>query len=704
MPDNTALLQSLKKTLPKVMIGGVRHYVAEGDLVLDDEHLLEYADRIAARNAADPTSKKLVGEKDANGDWIRQQPGSTLVWAVDTATFADPADRERVTSAVAAAAAAWEAVCDIHFRHDPSRDGPGVVPGADLAFVVRREPKAGSLLASAFFPHWTVDRRFVRIYPPWGTGGFDPVGVLRHELGHVLGFRHEHIRSEAPAVCWGETPGAAAPLTAYDPQSVMHYFCGEVGSKALEITPVDVDGARALYGPAAAPEAASSLDSLPYGPRELDALRRAVEEDPVAVGRKLWRIVRSRAGEPTDEDARALAESVVGGGEESFGLSDLPFLLGKEPSYDFELPKGHEHDIPGFDPAHPLDPKDWRFQEGPDARRYLSRGSILYEAGYLRLVPPRIPKADEAEALPEPSPGKPVSLGFFADFANGLAASWYVGRQIATDPELSAALHLGDVYYDGTAKEYADYLEAPLRGLLGRIPLWILAGNHDLYSGGGTFHAFLDRHRGAVQKQRGHSWRLVSEQFQIVGLDTQWEKNKRIPDGSAVWELGAKWLREGRKKGRFNILCTSAEGWDFGAKKPGKLYKDLTPLVRDEGLVDLWLWGNVHHAALYAPDPDLGPFWATCIGHGGYPYETLDERDAVTMCAPVAWAEYGTRYYRWRDPRTGAAVRPDMGNNGWCKVDLRADGTVRLRYIDWLGAPRHEAVLGRRGGEVVQVG
>lgn len=38
-------------------------------------------------------------------------------------------------------------------------------------------------------------------------------------------------------------------LTAYDPKSVMHYFCGDVGSRSLAITDVDRVGSQLVYGP-----------------------------------------------------------------------------------------------------------------------------------------------------------------------------------------------------------------------------------------------------------------------------------------------------------------------------------------------------------------------------------------------------------------------------------------------------------------------
>jgi len=38
-------------------------------------------------------------------------------------------------------------------------------------------------------------------------------------------------------------------LTDYDPRSVMHYFCGGVGSLSLSFTDIDKTGAQLVYGP-----------------------------------------------------------------------------------------------------------------------------------------------------------------------------------------------------------------------------------------------------------------------------------------------------------------------------------------------------------------------------------------------------------------------------------------------------------------------
>jgi hypothetical protein len=91
----------------------------------------------------------------------------------------------------------------------------------------------------------------VLIDPSYFDAGlsFNKVGVLRHELGHVLGFRHEHIRSGAPPACPDEDLWGTIDLTQYDPQSVMHYFCGGAGSPELALTELDRIGSQKLYGP-----------------------------------------------------------------------------------------------------------------------------------------------------------------------------------------------------------------------------------------------------------------------------------------------------------------------------------------------------------------------------------------------------------------------------------------------------------------------
>jgi hypothetical protein len=89
------------------------------------------------------------------------------------------------------------------------------------------------------------------LYPNVGT-----LGTLRHELGHTLGLRHEHIREADNAIgaCVNEVnnPGAFRALTAYDKNSAMHYpWCDGTVTSAQEVTLEDLRGVTRLYGAAA---------------------------------------------------------------------------------------------------------------------------------------------------------------------------------------------------------------------------------------------------------------------------------------------------------------------------------------------------------------------------------------------------------------------------------------------------------------------
>ena len=148
----------------------------------------------------------------------------------------------------------WETVCGecgLDFAHVKEQDGQPAAANAN--FTVRMVDAGGQFIASAFFPHDPPARR---VLPRWTRRSLKtpstPVGVFRHELGHVLGYRHEHYPwrlrvLSASATSW-------RPLTPYDPKSVMHYFCGSGGSLKLEFSQYDRTGHRRLVRP---PEAAA---------------------------------------------------------------------------------------------------------------------------------------------------------------------------------------------------------------------------------------------------------------------------------------------------------------------------------------------------------------------------------------------------------------------------------------------------------------
>jgi hypothetical protein len=262
------LFPQLRAKLKTVSIDGETYYVAEGDTLLDEDQLAIYAFQrqkedearraVATASAAglglvhplDVAPRGLLGLTQ-NGRIVRWQPGFVLTYRVARDTFSSTQNYQLAADSVQAATQAWEQTCGVKFEYRSDLDAqPGSGP-AGAVFSVRQIDAGGDFIAAAFFPNDPPARRRVLIDPSFFSAnlGFDRVGVLRHELGHVLGFQHEHIRSGAPPVCPHESLDGTIDLTKYDPQSVMHYFCGGVGSRDLKITELDRIGSQRIYGP-----------------------------------------------------------------------------------------------------------------------------------------------------------------------------------------------------------------------------------------------------------------------------------------------------------------------------------------------------------------------------------------------------------------------------------------------------------------------
>lgn len=245
-----------KNTYKEPFSGGV--YIVNGDTPISSEsELREFYDREIVAEwknikfgidlALDTTKLIVDAPRNEPAPW-NNVTKKNLTYCISKA-FGSRYDSVR--QAITDATKAWESAADIRFFHLSNFDDKCEASTSEVVFDVRPVNVGGTYLARAFFPRYSRAQRNLLIDDSsfsLGKGKLQLVGILRHELGHALGYRHEHTRPEA-GKCYNNEEWK--PLTNYDAFSVMHYpQCNGLGDWSLTLTETDKLGAACLYGPA----------------------------------------------------------------------------------------------------------------------------------------------------------------------------------------------------------------------------------------------------------------------------------------------------------------------------------------------------------------------------------------------------------------------------------------------------------------------
>jgi hypothetical protein len=268
-------------------------YIVNGDIAIPDRKLLQEFFEKMQKEADGVANGKLTvalaAAKGATGgvDIWTSAKKKQLTYCVSNAFGTHKA---AVIADMETAARAWEEAAQVDFIHVSAQDAGCNASNPNVLFDVRPVDVQGEYLARAFFPSDQRSDRNVLI----DNSSFDLapgetlqlVGILRHELGHTLGLRHEHTRPEA-GTCFEDDQ--FEPLTAYDKFSVMHYpQCNGGGDWSLVLTGLDKAGSACLYGKGSNnPEnPAQCIYHAPEAPATGTVETKAFDNQSVAKGAK----------------------------------------------------------------------------------------------------------------------------------------------------------------------------------------------------------------------------------------------------------------------------------------------------------------------------------------------------------------------------------------------------------------------------------
>ena len=324
-------------------------FIVNGDTAIVDEKRLRefFEDMVQTQPNRDRQELVILRTAGLDAAWNREEKLALTYCVSNSFEARHPA----VVAEMGSAVGAWEAVANVDFSYESAQDGACNAANDEVVFDVR--PVAfGAYLARAFFPNDPRPERNVLIDDSSFTldsgGNLTLTGILRHELGHTLGFRHEHTRPESGA-CFEDSDWRV--ITDYDAFSVMHYpQCNGRGDWSLALTARDRSGAACVYGASQG----FAIDTAICAPEVVDDVPSEPRRTETFAGESVALDVWKEYG-PFAVAAGTVLEANIGGASAS-GDPDLyvrfnfkprvnaydcrPFLLGAQETCAIDVPSG----------------------------------------------------------------------------------------------------------------------------------------------------------------------------------------------------------------------------------------------------------------------------------------------------------------------------------------------------------------------------
>ena len=222
------------------------------------------------------------------------------------------------------------------------------------------------------------------------------------------------------------------------------------------------------------------------------------------------------------------------------------------------------------------------------------------------------------------------------DWGTGTEDAVALLQQVAKhDPDV--LIHLGDIYYSGTPEEcqkyFLDIVDKVFDRGSGRMPVYNLCGNHDVYSGGAGFYGLLSKLNPSPPFEAGWAqqasyFALRSPSWQLLGMDTGLHDHDVFDVTGSVTYLDPQeeaWhvdkVRSFSQTGGRTILFSHHQLFSaFSAIAKGAINPKLQESwqkLQAAGDVAAWFWGHEHNLCVYEPFAGLDK--GRCMGHGAIP-------------------------------------------------------------------------------------
>lgn len=234
-----------------------------------------------------------------------------------------------------------------------------------------------------------------------------------------------------------------------------------------------------------------------------------------------------------------------------------------------------------------------------------------------------------------------AEIAIVGDWGTGGAPARRVLKHVhKTNPDI--LIHLGDVYYSGTKKEYKenliDVIAQELRQHNPDLAVFLLAGNHDMYCGGEGYYDAISVINPDPFKQKASFFCLRSADgsSQLIAMDTGLHDFSPFNVTNVLTfleEEEQEWAIERIKEfsGQTILLshhqlfsAFSQIGGSPSSQKLSEFNPHLLSSFRafqNNGNISAWLWGHEHNLCIYREH--LGLKRGRCVGHGAIPvFET----------------------------------------------------------------------------------